>query len=323
MPDILSQDEIDALLNAVTSGAIDAMAEAEAETKRGYTHYDFKRPKLISKDQKRTMQMLYDAFAKSYATSLSLYLRTNVSIDLTLIEQFTYGEYIMSRPETTCLNLFSMAPVDGFCVFEINLKAVFAMVDRLMGGPGNFSGTERELTAVEKTIISKVAEIGLEKMVDAWHHILELDCRIEGMESRPQFTQIVGLTNNVLLIQFSIEIGTTSAAMSICIPFDVVIPILGKLTAQQWMASSMKAAEKDTTMIRQQLPSIEIEVAVELGHTDFSIRELVELRQNDVVLLSQAARDPSIVSIGGVRKFLGKPGVVANKRAVLIQQETE
>ena len=320
MANILSQKKIDELLNAVASGAIDKI-EGGGKSKRRYTRYDFRRPKLISKDQKRTTRMLYDSFTKSYATALSLYLRTNVKIDLTRIEQFTYGEYIMSLPDTTCINVFSMMPLEGHGIFEINLETIFAIIDRLLGGTGGTYKAERELTAVERAIVSNIVNMGLEKMEEAWLHIMKLDCSLEWMDSRPRLSQIIGLTNNVLLMQFEIEIGNTTSSMSICIPFESVIPILSKLSAQQWMASAANVEGKNTKANQQLLPDVETEITVELGSARLSIQELIELKQDTILVLDKTAADPAVVKIGGVCKFYGKPGIVANRRGVLIQQE--
>ena len=328
MPDdALSQEEIDALLQTVSSGggidAAEVEAPAGSESSVDTVVYDFKRPKLISKDQKRTVQIIYDIFAKNYSNALSLFMRTNVQLDLTLIEQFTYGEYVMSLSETTCMNLFSMAPLEGVCVLEINMALVSAIIDRLMGGKGVSSEVDRELTEIEKTVIEGVVKLGLNQMHDAWKHIIELEFSAEGLETKPQFAQITGVTSNVLLVQFNLSIGKNSGSMSICLPFDVVVPILGKLTAQTWMSSSIRSKQRDTSVIKRQIPDIKTELTVELGKTKLTMRELLELRANDVIFLDRLPHDPVKVRVGGVTKYLAKPGTSGNKKAVQILQSIQ
>ena len=325
--DALSQDEIDALLQTVSSeGSVDT-AKAEVHDRKESSvdteTYDFNRPKLISKDQKRTIQIIYDIFAKNFTNVLSLYMRTDVQLELTLIEQFTYGEYVMSLSETTCMNMFSMAPLEGRCVLEINMPLVSAIIDRLMGGEGVSSDINRELTEIEKTVIEGVVKIGLDQMHDVWKHIIELDFSAEGIETKPQFAQITGVTSNILLVQFNLSIGKNSGSMSICLPFDVVVPILGKLTAQKWMSSSIKSQQRDTSLIRQQIPNVKTELSVELGKTKLTMRELLELRANDVMFLDRSLHDPVLVKVGGITKYMAKPGTSGNKKAVQILQAIE
>jgi flagellar motor switch protein FliM len=325
--DALSQEEIDALLQTVSSGGSVDTAEvgtpAEKESSVETVVYDFKRPKLISKDQKRTIQIIYDIFAKNFTNVLSLYMRTNVEVDLTLIEQFTYGEYVMSLPETTCMNLFSMAPLEGLCVFEVNMPIVSSIIDRLMGGKGGSLEIDRELTEIEKAVFESVVKLGLNQMHDAWKDIIELEFSAEGIETKPQFAQIASVTSNVLLVQFNLSIGKQSGSMSICLPFDVVVPILGKLTAQTWMSSSIKSKQRDTSVIKKQIPDIRTELTVELGKTKLTMRELLELRANDVIFLDRLPHDPVKVRVGGVTKYMARPGISGNKKAVQILQAIE
>jgi len=323
--DALSQDEIDALLRAVsTDGGVNSIDhEPDVESDSSTVAYDFKRPKLISKDQKRAIQIIYDTFAKNFANSLSLYLRTNVQLDVTLIEQFTYGEYIMSLKESTCMNLFSMAPLEGLSIFEINMPAVGAIIDRLMGGEGTACDIQRELTEIEKTVIGGVVNIALKQMHEAWQHIMDLDFVSEGIETKPQFAQIVGLTSNVLLVQFNITVGKVLSSMSICLPFDVVVPVLGRLTTQKWIHSGIRGQGQDTSLIQRQIPQVETEIMVELGQTQLRVKELLELRENDVMFLDSSTRDPVLVKIGGIPKYRAKPGVAGTKKAVQILQVIE
>jgi len=318
VPDILSQEEIDALLGAVATGQVKVDEQQHAAVTRGLSvAYDFRRPKLINKEQMRTLQMLNDTFAKAFANTLSLYLRTIVNANLALVEQFTYGEFITSLPNPTCLSIFSMKPLEGLAILEINPVLVFVIVDRLLGGSGQAPKEIRELTEIENEIILTVISMALEKFQDTWKHVSELNCRLEGRESNPQFAQTTSLTDNVLLITLNVEIGENTGMVSLCIPMATLAPVLGNLSAQKWIASGQQSAGADERCGRY-LEDTKVQLRVVLGKAEMTLNELIGVERGDVVVLNRHADDEVVVSVENVPKFLARPGRVSGRCGVEI-----
>lgn len=169
MGDILSQDEIDALLASVGAGAAPAPAAAPVATapapwqdrpkdERKVSLYDFRRPDRVSKDQMRVLQNLHENFARVLSTTLTSYLRTLVEVDLVSVDQLTYNEFVMSVTNPSCIYVYQMEPLTGKAIFEINPSLVFFMIDRLFGGPGKAMQYNRELTDIERTVMNKIVE---------------------------------------------------------------------------------------------------------------------------------------------------------------------
>ncbi len=320
MSDILSQEEIDALLGAVASGEVEVEEKAGATGKPAtVTAYDFRRPKLISKDQMRTLHMLHDTFAKGFANTLSLYLRTIVNANLALVEQFTYGEFIMSLPNPTCMSVFSMQPLEGLAILEINPVLVFVIVDRLLGGGGQPPKEIRELTEIENQIILTVVNMALEKFQETWKHVTQVRCVLEGRESNPQFAQITSLTDNVLLITLNVEIAENTGMVSLCVPIATLAPVLGYLSAQKWISSG--GQQRDAGVAGQCTRFLEetnVELQAVLGTAEMTINELINLRPSDIVVLGTHAEDEVVLNVEGAAKFQAKPGLSAGRRGVQI-----
>lgn len=319
MSDILSQEEIDALLGAVASGQVKVEEDNSTVIDRGsVASYDFRHPKLISKDQMRTLHMLHDTFAKSFANTLSLYLRTIVNANLALVEQFTYGEFIMSLPNPTCMSVFSMQPLEGLAILEINPVLVFVIVDRLMGGGGQAPKEIRELTEIENQIILTVINMALDKFQETWKHVTQLRCALEGRESNPQFAQITTLTDNVLLITLNVEIGENTGMASLCIPIATLAPVLGFLSAQKWISSGQRAAAAAARQCAGFLEDTDVELLAVLGTARMTINELVSMQPGDVVVLDRHAEDDVVLNVENTPKFVAKPGLVTGRRGLRI-----
>ena len=159
MADILSQEEIDALLEVVDEEGDASSMEVPASTKddqRQIVIYDFKRPNRVSKEQLRAIKGIHDKLARNLASQISSVMRSIVEIRLHSVDQMTYGEFLMSLPSPTSFNVFSIKPLDGNCVLEINPSIAFPMIDRLLGGNGENFETSRELTDIEVNLLDAV-----------------------------------------------------------------------------------------------------------------------------------------------------------------------
>ena len=323
MSDILSQEEIDALLGAVATGQVKVEEKEHIVIdKASITNYDFRRPKLISKDQMRTLQMLNDTFAKAFANTLSLYLRTIVNANLALVEQFTYGEFIMSLPNPTCISVFSMQPLEGLAILEINPVLVFVIVDRLLGGGGQPPKEIRELTEIENQIILTVINMALDKFQETWKHVTQVRCVLEGRESNPQFAQITTMTDNVLLITLNVEIADNTGMVSLCIPISTLAPVLGNLSAQKWISS----AQRSTAMsgqCTQFLEETDVQLNAVLGTSEMTINELMNVQPGDVVVLDRHAEEDIVLNVENSPKFYARPGIITGRRGVQIVRTFE
>lgn len=339
MSEILSQAEIEALLNSLTpegdggettasapgtdGGAtrqtpavgVNAFAPSQRSTAKNnltYEVYDFRRPDKFSKDQLRTLQMLHETFARLAGSGLSAYLRAPVTIDLISLEQVPYEEYLRSISQSV-FTVMSLPPLTGQAVLEIEFGLVFTMIDRMLGGPGR-AINRSVLTDIERPLVKQMVERMFTALKSAWEGVVIVNPAIEGMETSAQFVQIAPPNDIVVTILFEVKIGSQRSAMSLCIPYLVLKPITTKLSAQKWFAnSSRKQNSASRRMISYSINQAKLDCSVSLGKTQINIGEFLSLKAGDVLKLDQKVEEDLVMLVGRVPKFEGKPAQQGKK----------
>ncbi|MBU1628262.1 flagellar motor switch protein FliM [bacterium] len=223
MAEILSQQEIDALLSNV-SDVIKTEKLEEAEPKlaslqgKKISAYDFKRPERISKGQRRSLHFIHDRFARNFSSNLSAYLRTMTEVNLVSVEQITYAEFLMSIPNPTSFSILTLEPIGGNIALEFNPSLVFPIIDRLLGGEGIPLLVTRTMTEIEQNILKGVLNLTLKDLNEIWTRVTGTKMSLFAMETNPQLIQIVPPNEVVILISFEIHIAEASGMMNLCIP---------------------------------------------------------------------------------------------------------
>jgi len=323
-PDVLSQNEIDSLLEALSSGNVDIKAMTQESTEKQIKTYDFRRPDKFSKDQLRAIQMIHDAFARQLTTTMSTMVRSMVSAEVASVDQLAYDEFVRSLVQPTVISILEMYPFNGNAIIEINPNLVFSIIDRLLGGKGEFSGRSRELTDIERTVIERVIMRLLELLEDSWSTVVDVRFRFENMESNPFFVQICPGTDMVLLVILKLKVGDVEGMVSICIPYFLMEPIMDKLSSQQWFASTgKKSEEEDRGQIVRHMDRVKVPVALELGHTILSVADVMQLRLGDVIRMDEHVDSHIGVRVGNMVKYLAKPGTANGNFAAEIVQVLE
>lgn len=333
MTEILSQDEIDALLTAVSSGeTVEAEQSYSApkassggvkpgREKKRLKVYDFRRPDKFSKDQIRTLQMMHETFARLTTTSLSATLRALVHVHVVSVDQLTYEEFTRSIPSPTTLGIINMDPLKGSSVIEMDPSITFAVIDRLFGGKGEPLKTNRELTDIELSVIEGIIVRLLGNLRESWANVIDLRPRLGNIETNPQFAGIVPPTSMVVLTTFDTKVGDVEGMMNFCIPYITIEPIISKLSAQFWYSSIKKGVStENVNLIKEQISDVKLVVVAKLTETELLFREIAAIRSGDVIRFNQSVKSDVEIIIGSSMKFRGKPGVVGKRRAVQVQE---
>lgn len=327
MTEVLSQDEIDQLLTAISSGDIDTddVAIQSESSNRKIKIYDFKRPDKFSKEQIRTVSIMHETFARLTTTSLSAQLRSLVQVHVASVDQLTYEEFIRSIPNPTTMAVINMDPLKGSAILEIDPAITFSIIDRLFGGKGEGTKVTRELTDIEGSVMEGIIVRILGNMREAWAQVIDLRPRLGTIETNPQFAQIVPPTEMVVLVTLETKVGDVEGMMNFCIPYLTIEPIISKLSAQYWYSSVRRGTTSENlTILRERLAAIEVDVVAEIGRMNMSMREVLSLRVGDVIRLSNVKiSDPMALNVGNRTKFLCKPGLVGKKLAVQIVRQLD
>ncbi|HVS69709.1 MAG TPA: flagellar motor switch protein FliM [Phycisphaerae bacterium] len=328
MPDVLDQSEVDALLAAVDSGAVkeESTAKIFSRSKRitdvEIRTYDFKRPERVSKDQMRALEALHEGFSRNFGAALSGYLRTIVEVSVANIEQLTFSEFIHALPNPTCFNLLAAKPLDGQMCLEISPLIIYPIIDRLLGGSSaDLFIPQRPLTQIEWRLVKRLTDRALANLSEAWANILKINFELTETESNPQLVQIVPPNEVVVVIGFEIKMGNRAGTMSLCVPFNVIEPVMSKLSQQNWFTYTKKAAnDSDIKAMHKNLSGAPLLVKVLLGHTTIKLDELMHLTAGDIVQLDKPASGEMIVQIEGKNKFAALIGQFKGKRAIRIKR---
>ncbi|MBL0709117.1 MAG: flagellar motor switch protein FliM [Sulfurimonas sp.] len=320
MADILSQEEIDALLDVVEDEGEDVFDSGKESLlpQRQVTLYDFKRPNRVSKEQLRAFRGVHDKMARSLASQISSIMRSIVEIQLHSVDQMTYGEFLMSLPNPTSFNVFSIKPLEGSGVIEINPSIAFPMLDRLLGGKGEPFDASREFSDIELSLFETILRVMMSTLKEAWGPVMEVYPTVESKESSPNVVQIVAQNEIVVMVVMEIIIGHSSGMMNICYPVISLEPILPKLASRDLMLNETSSKKSRNTELQVLLGGAKVTVEANLGNAELTMKDVLELQIGDVVKLSNAANDIVTLSIDGKERFNGKIGLRRFRKSIQI-----
>jgi flagellar motor switch protein FliM len=334
MAEVLDQNEVDALLAAVESGEVTTPAPSEnaqvfSHRRGGTQHddveirsYDFKRPERVSKDQMRALENLHEGFSRNFGAALSGFLRTIMEVKVANIEQMTFSEFTHSLPNPTCFNLLSCGPLEGNMCLEISPLIIYPVIDRLLGGSNaDLFIPQRPLTAIELRLVGKILDRAKGALEEAWRNVVPLNFQLEESESNPALVQIVPPNEVVVVVGFELKMGGRAGTMSLCIPYNVIEPVVEKLSNQTWAAYKRNKKDKQLRhRMAGHLEAARLAVTAVLADTTIKIGDLVNLRAGDVILTEKPASAPLTLLVEGRRKFIGHLGQYRGNRAFKVKR---
>ncbi|GAA0724372.1 flagellar motor switch protein FliM [Clostridium malenominatum] len=319
MPDVLSQNEIDSLLAALSSGEISPDEMPKQEEKQRVKPYDFRNPQKFSKDHIRTLELVHDNYARIISNYLTAQLRSNVKVKIESVQQITYEEFIHSIPNPTILTVFKMPPLSGSVLFETNPQFVYEAIDILMGGTGYGRFKLREFTDIDKNIIKHVNTGLISSLKLAWEDILKVHPEIEGLETNPALNQTLAPNEPVALITFSVELGRVSSFINICIPYLSIEKVLDNFVVKYWFQESDPNTLKESKLkIRDRLNVVPAEISALLGSTKLTINDFLKLGTGDVLVLKEKISNPCKVVVRDELYCYGKPGLIGKKVGIQV-----
>ena len=326
MADVLDQSEVDALLAAVDTGQVQHdPSPPQVYGSRGPAHndvqiYDFKRPERVSKDQMRALEALHEGFGRNFGAALSGYLRTIIEVSVAHIEQLTYSEFIHSLPNPTCFNLLKAEQLDGQLCLEISPLIIYPIIDRLLGGSNaDLFIPQRPLTQIEQRLVQRITDRATHHLSEAWSNLTPVTFTVHDFESNPQLVQIVPPNETVVLIGFELKMGNRAGTMSLCIPYNVIEPIMGVLAAQNWFSYQRKGGQEDhLRQLTNNVNNAPVEVRAFLAQTTIRMNDLLSLQAGDVITTEKACNRDVLIQVEGKNKFLAQVGKFRGGRAVRI-----
>ena len=320
MGDVLSQNEIDNLLAALSSGELDASNIKDA-TERSVKNYDFNRPSKFSKEHLRTLEIIFEHYGRLLSTSLPAYLRKNVQVEVVNAEATIYQEFTNSLSNPVLLGIVDFSPLTGNIIIEMAEKLGYTIVDRMLGGTGTPLEKPREFSEIELSIIERIFIVCINLLVEPWANVTPLEARLQRIETNSQFAQIISPSEMSAIITMNMRIGNVEGMINVCMPYEVLEPVIDKLNTKYWY-STIRGV--DTTANRElveiAISKARIPIKAELGRSTISVKDFVNIQKGDIIKLNTRINDQLGVFVGNIKKFYAFPGTSSDSYAVKISQ---
>ncbi len=339
----LSQNQVENLLKAMETAGVSPADSAAmgATTQNGpvlgsvpdtpngpnarITAYDFKRPERVGKDQMRSMHSLHEALARNFAAAISGMLRTMIDVKLVSVDQLTYSEFVFSLDNPSCFNVLKPKPLDGNWILDIAPSLSYAIIDRMLGGDPKPSDTlRRPLTEIENRLIGRIVDIFLSQLNESWQNIVDLDLKVESVESNPQLVQIVPPNEVVILIGFELTLAQNRGMLNLCIPFNTIENYTSKLSRNGWVGYGKAIPSEETKgKITSSVDRAPVDVVVTLARSKIRTGDLLDLSVGDIITTEQEVKAPLELAVQNVPKYNATAGAFKGKKAVQIDSMIE
>jgi flagellar motor switch protein FliM len=322
MSKILDQDEVDALLRGLSGGEIEAESEIP-EDDSGVVSFDLANQDRIIRGRMPVLEIVNDRFARLCTNALANAMRKRVDLNPISIDMSKFGDFMRSLPVPTSINIFKMDPLRGNALLVVDSRLVFALVENFFGGAGSQPKVEgRDFTPIEQAIVDRVVKIALQNMEDAWRPVHEVHIELIRSEINPQFAAIVPPSDVVIVVTFEVELENAIGSLICCLPYATLEPIRSKLHAS-FQSERLEVDHAWIARFKERLLETPVEMVIELGQTQITGRQLLNLEIGDILLLDTDTEELLEAEVENVKKFHGIPGTVKGNRAFQVVREEE
>lgn len=338
MNQVLSQSEVDALLAAVSDGEVGtpeaassggggggASGSAKTAEDKVVVTYDLTSQDRIIRGRLPQLEVIYEKFMRSFRVSLSSALRKIASLTLASTDFLKFGEFINTLPMPTCMSVLRFSTLRGSALLVIESKLAYALVDSFFGGADRpYTKIEgKEFTQIELSIVRKVVDLAIEDLEQAWASVEKIGCSFVRTEVNPQFVGIVPPTDVVIASTFDVELENANGTVTIVIPYATIEPIKQKLSSGFQVESDQTDKKLWTTIIQDQLLETDMNIKVNLGETTIQLKDLMNLKEGDVIPLDQDASGEFDIQVEDVKKLKGYYGIHHGTVAVQVTRVVE
>ena len=320
MGDVLSQNEIDSLLAALSSGELD-VDEIKDNGEKQVKDYDFARPSKFSKEHLRTLEIIFEHYGRLLSTNLPVYLRKNVQIEVMNSEAVTYQEFTNALSNPVLLGIVNFAPLQGSIIIEMATNLGYAMVDRMLGGKGEPIDKVREFSEIELLIIERIMIVCVNLLNEPWQNVLDIQPRLERIETNSQYAQIISPSEMIAIITINVKIGDVEGLMNICLPYIVLEDVIDKLNTKYWYANMQQYDESDyAEAIEVLIRKAQIPIKAVLGNSTISVSDFSMLQIGDIIRLDRNVEEELDIYVGNIKKFAALPGASGDNYAVRVTE---
>jgi flagellar motor switch protein FliM len=319
--DKISPKEINTLLDAMSTGEIKKNELQKSIQPADCELYDFRRPDKFTKEQIRALEVLQSAFARLLSSFLSGYLRCNIQIEVASIVQLTYEDFMHSVPNPAVLTVFSLNPLKGTAIAQLDPEFLFPVIDLFFGGSGGTPKSIRDLTDIELSVTRKLMTKILDNLALAWKDIIQSEPVIDSVETNPDLLQVFSFNETVALISLTAEVGESAKGfINLCLPYTMLDPVVSQLFNQRQCRPSQTSEinEAEKKKLQQWLEMPPVELTVLAGQTWMLVNDFLQLQEGDVLLLDRRVDQDMDLYVEEQMKCKVKAGYIGSRLAVQI-----
>ncbi len=318
MSEVLSQQEIDNLLAALSTGELDASDMQETEEKQ-VKDYDFKRPVKFSKEHLRTLEIIFEHYGRLLSTNLQVYLRKNVQISVSSSETVTFSEFSNALSSPVILSIINFAPLSGNILMELSLNIGYSIIDRMLGGQGATLERAKEFSEIEMAILEKILVVCMQLLREPWKNVVEISPVLDRIETNPQFAQIIAPSDMIAIVTLNIRIGDVDGLMNICLPYFTLESIMDNLNTKFWYSTMQEDSDENYEEYLEALVKrVSVPLRAILGTSSISVNDFMNLQLGDIIRLDSEVNSDLTVYVGNIKKFTAVPGSSKEKYAVQV-----
>jgi len=323
MADVLSQAEIDAMLSSAQSGGPIETAEKEVAVK----DYDFRSPKKFTKERMRTLDGVFDNYARLLSSYLTGLLRLYCKVTLTSIEEQKYFEFSNALPDYVMMGMAELRLQDDeiedlSIIVQLSNSLTYIMIDRLLGGSGEFMDTDREFTDIESSIMENIIRNILVRLKEPWATYVEIEPELTAIETNSRVISSAGYDDTMIICVLEVMVNETKALITVCMPAVGLYEIMQKYTVRQTRIGRKTDVNREKERrgnIFDGVAYTALDVTAILGEVDLDMLDVLRLQKGDIIPLGKGIDSNIVLSVGGKKWFDGKMGVYNNKKAVKIE----
>ena len=318
MGEVLSQNEIDNLLAALSSGELDVDKIQETDDKQA-RNYDFNRPTKFSKDHLRTLEIIFEHYSRLISTNLPVYLRKNVQVNVASSETVTFSEFSNALSSPVILGIVNFAPLNGNIIIDMAINLGYAMLDRMLGGSGIPLDKPRDFSEIEMTIINRIIVMMTQLLREPWKNVVDISPVLSRVETNPQFAQVIAPNDMIAIVTLNMRIGEIEGFVNICLPFFTLEDVMDKLNTKFWFSTMQENRDEHyEEYIEGMLRKVDIPVRAVLGKSTISVADFMNLQVGDCIRLDTRVDNDMEVYVGNIKKFTALPGANRDSYAVRI-----
>lgn len=318
MSEVLSQQEIDNLLAALSTGELDANDIQETKEKQ-VKDYDFKRPVKFSKEHLRTLEIIFEHYGRLLSTNLQVYLRKNVQVSVNSSETVTFSEFSNALSSPVILSIVNFAPLSGNIIMELSLNIGYAIIDRMLGGKGTALERAKDFSEIEMAILEKILVVCMQMLREPWKNVVEIEPVLDRIETNPQFAQIIAPSDMIAIVTLNIKIGDVEGLMNICLPFFTLEDIMDNLNTKFWYSTIHESTDENyQASLEALVKRVTVPIRAVLGTSSVSVNDFMNLQTGDIIRLDSEINGDLIVYVGNIKKFTAVPGSSKDKYAVQV-----